>query len=61
MQEQIQKKSFQLNASGYQPSPAFRAQTDWREDTFNNPYPEGCNDWIDYEAEKSIILGREGY
>jgi len=37
-------------------SPQERARSDYQEGDFHNPYPEGSNDWQDYEAEKSRLL-----
>lgn len=39
-------------------SPEWQAQQDYREDCFHNPYPEGSNDWMDYEKAKQKILNR---
>lgn len=39
-------------------SPEWQAQQDYREDCFHNPYPEGSNDWQDYNKEKRRILDR---
>lgn len=39
-------------------SAEWKAEQDYREDWFFNPYPEGSNDWMDYEAQKKRILAR---
>ena len=36
----------------------WQAEQDYREDWFHNPYEEGSNDWMDYEAQKHRILKR---
>ena len=41
-------------------SPEFQAEEDYKEfGEFINRYPEGGNDWMDYEDRKSLILNRE--
>jgi len=43
----------------YIESPNQMAAWHYREDTFRNPYIEGSNNWIDYEAERAKILAHE--
>jgi len=45
-----------MKAAQIRLSPEWQAQQDYRQDCFMNPYPEGSNDWQDYEREKKRII-----